>query len=118
MKESQFNRRKFIKEAASTAAGIIVLSSFPKETLAIPGQLAGGPVATSEGKSATFTKAPRIKFSIIGINHAHINGQVEAVTRGGGQFVSFYAKEPDLAAAFSKRFPQAKQVNSEKEILE
>ena len=28
--------------------------------------------------------------------------------RGGGELVSFFAKEPDLAAAFAKRFPQAK----------
>ncbi|MBD0365601.1 MAG: Gfo/Idh/MocA family oxidoreductase, partial [Flavisolibacter sp.] len=60
----------------------------------------------------------RIKFSVIGINHGHIYSQVEAVARGGGEFVSFYAKEPDLAADFAKRFPQVKQVKDEKEILE
>lgn len=59
-----------------------------------------------------------IKFSVIGLNHGHIYGQVEAVTRGGGQLVSFYAKEPELAAAFAKRYPQAKQAKSEKEVLE
>jgi len=31
--------------------------------------------------------------------------------------VSFYAKEPDLVAAFSKAFPEAKLARSEKEIL-
>jgi len=61
---------------------------------------------------------PRIRFSVIGLNHGHINGQTEAVLRGGGELVSFYAKEPDLAAAFSRRFPQAKLARSEKEILE
>jgi predicted dehydrogenase len=55
---------------------------------------------------------------VIGINHNHINSQVEAVKRGGGEFVSFFAKEPDLAAAFSKTFPEAKQVKSMDEILE
>jgi predicted dehydrogenase len=40
------------------------------------------------------------------------------VIRGGGQLVSFYAKEPDLAAAFIKRYPDVKQARSEKEILE
>jgi predicted dehydrogenase len=43
---------------------------------------------------------------------------VEAVTRGGGQFISFYAKEPELADAFSKRFPQAKLARTENEILD
>jgi predicted dehydrogenase len=41
-----------------------------------------------------------------------------AVINGGGHMVSFYAKEQDLAANFSKRFPGAKQISSEKEILE
>lgn len=62
--------------------------------------------------------AARIRFSVIGINHGHIYGQVEAVVRGGGELVSFYAKEPDLAAAFAKRYPQAKQADSEARILE
>ena len=43
---------------------------------------------------------------------------MEAVKRGGGELVSFYAKEPDLVAAFAKRFPQAKLARSEKEILD
>ncbi|MFL6278804.1 MAG: Gfo/Idh/MocA family protein [Vicinamibacterales bacterium] len=63
-------------------------------------------------------RAPRIKFAVIGVNHGHINGQVQTVARGGGQLVSFYAKEPDLAAAFSKRFPEAKVARSEQEILD
>ncbi|MEO6724209.1 MAG: Gfo/Idh/MocA family oxidoreductase [Blastocatellia bacterium] len=61
---------------------------------------------------------PRIKFSVIGLNHGHTNGQTETVLRGGGELVSFYAKEPDLATAFTKKFPQAKLARSEKEILE
>ena len=48
-----------------------------------------------------------VKFAVIGINHAHINSQVDAVLRGGGELVAVYAKEPDLLAAFAKRFPQA-----------
>ena len=43
---------------------------------------------------------------------------VDAVTRGGGQLVSFYAKEPDLVAAFAKKYPAAKLAGSKKEILE
>jgi len=62
--------------------------------------------------------APRIKFGVIGMNHAHINSQVETVLRGGGELVSAYAREPELAAAFLKRFPQATLARSEKEILE
>jgi predicted dehydrogenase len=78
----------------------------------------------NEGRPATAGQAlqpagpARIKFAAIGINHAHINAQVESTIRGGGEFVAFYAKEPDLAAAFAKRFPQARLARSEREILE
>jgi predicted dehydrogenase len=61
---------------------------------------------------------PRIRFSVIGLNHGHINSQTRAVVRGGGELVSFYAKEPELAASYSKDFPQAKLAGSPKEILE
>ncbi len=60
----------------------------------------------------------RIRFGVIGLNHSHINGQVETVRRGGGTLAAFFAKEPDLAAAFAKRFPEAKQAGSAREILE
>jgi predicted dehydrogenase len=59
-----------------------------------------------------------IRFSVIGLNHGHIYGQSEAVIRNGGQLVSFFAKEPELISAFSKRYPDAKLARSEKEILE
>ncbi len=61
---------------------------------------------------------PAIRFAVIGVNHAHINSQVDAVLRGGGELAWVHAKEPDLVATFSKRFPQARQARSEAEILE
>ena len=61
---------------------------------------------------------PRIKFSVVGLNHPHITSQTDAVLRGGGELVSVYAKEPDLAAAFVKRYPQAALATSEREVLE
>lgn len=100
MKNTLFNRRRFLKTSATTATGMAVLSSWPQNALA-----------------NTFAE-PRIKFSVIGLNHGHIYGMVDAVTRGGGQLVSFYAKEPDLAAAFAKRYPQAKPAQSKQEVLE
>jgi len=59
-----------------------------------------------------------IHFSVIGINHGHIYGQVNSLLKAGATFVSFHAPEPDLAAAFSKQYPQVKQAGSEAEILE
>jgi predicted dehydrogenase len=63
-------------------------------------------------------KPARIRFAAIGMNHNHINGQTDAVIRGGGELVSFFAIEPDLAEAYAKRYPQARLARSENEILE
>src|SRR4051812_26856838 len=89
-----------MKEVGMSAAAISVL---PKE---------GFGMAVSQGAR------PRIRFSVIGINHNHINSQVNSVLRGGGELVSLYAAEDDLAAAFIKTFPQVKRARSENEILE
>ncbi|MEJ7739686.1 MAG: Gfo/Idh/MocA family oxidoreductase [Chitinophagaceae bacterium] len=118
MKDPEYNRRKFIREAAGTAAGLAVFSALPKDAFSAPEHYAEESLPGSLNSGTDRAAAPRIKFSVIGINHGHINSQVEAVTRGGGEFVSFYAKELELAAAFSKRFPLAKPVKSQKEILE
>ncbi|GAB3553398.1 Gfo/Idh/MocA family protein [Spirosoma fluminis] len=106
---SHANRRKFIK----TAAGLVVAPALSNEILASPASIIESP-AIHGSKPA----AARIRFSVIGVNHGHIYGQVGAVIRGGGELVSFYAKEPDLAAEFAKRHPQAKQAKSEQEILD
>lgn len=110
MKPSKLNRRKFLKSATAATSAAGLFSMLPK-----------GLLGHSAGEIMTIGRnqlEPKIYFSVIGINHNHIYSQVEATIRGGGQFVSFYAKEDDLAATFSQRFPQAKKVTSEKEILE
>lgn len=61
---------------------------------------------------------PSIRFGVIGVNHPHINSMTAAVIRGGGELVAVYAKEPELAAAYVKQFPQAKLARSEQEILD
>ena len=75
-------------------------------------------VAAAQDTAGAPVRPPRIRFAAIGLNHGHIYGQVGAVIRGGGELVSFFAREPDLAAAFGKRHPQAKPARSEREILE
>ncbi|MBN8826262.1 MULTISPECIES: Gfo/Idh/MocA family oxidoreductase [unclassified Spirosoma] len=107
-------RRNFIKETISTAAGLVLAPALSNELIGAPALVR----STSLGSDSVPTGAARIRFSVIGMNHGHIYGQVGAVQRGGGELVSFYAKEPDLAAEFAKRFPQAKQAKSEAEILE
>jgi predicted dehydrogenase len=63
-------------------------------------------------------RPPRIRFGVIGLNHGHIYGQVAATIAGGGELVSYFADEPDLASAFAKRYPQATLARSAREVLE
>ena len=62
--------------------------------------------------------ASGIRFAVIGINHNHIFGQVDALLGAGATFVSFFAKEDDLAASFAERYPQAERVHDARRILE
>ena len=115
MKDPQFNRRNFIRNTAATATGLAFLSALPKKTMA---RINSSTAESNPAFPEVYTGDPRIRFSVIAINHSHINSMVDAVIRGGGQFVSFYAKEADLSADFAKRFPQVKIAASEQEILE
>ena len=99
MKRYLFNRRRFIKDSSKAIAGITLLSSLTNPSWAV-------------------RKPVRIRFAVIGINHPHIYGMINTVIDGGGELVSVYAKEPELIAEFSKRYPQAKRANTPKEILE
>jgi len=105
------NRRQFIRQSAQSAAGLMALSAMPSPGFGNALELK----ATSDFQA--YSGPPRLKFAAIGLNHGHIYGQVEAVIRGGGELVSFYAKEADLAAAFAKRYPQAKLARSAEEII-
>jgi len=76
------------------------------------------PVSLAGGTSATASVVPRLRFGVVGMNHGHIYGMVDAIVRGGGQLVSFHANEPELAADFARRYPAATQASDERAILE
>jgi predicted dehydrogenase len=101
------NRRNFIKSAIGVSTGILTA-----------GRLLGNGFSPFTIPWVKKSQTPRIRFSVIGINHGHIYGQVNSVIRGGGELVAFHAKEDGLAAGFTKAFPQAKRVQTEAEILE
>jgi len=113
----QANRRRFLRQSITTAAGLAA-TVLPGNLSGEPFNLNRRPIVSRERTGPAKAGASLIRFSAIGLNHGHITGQVETVIRGGGELVSFYAIEPDLIAAFTKRFPQAKLARSEKEILE
>ena len=107
MSQSNSDRRKFLKNA-SLLSGMYLLSGFQNKV-------------KSETIIQTNTKpiiANRIKFAVINIDHPHIYGMTDAIKRGGGELVALYAKQPNLAAAFLKLYPEAKLAKSEEEILE
>ena len=107
MNQSNSDRRKFLKNA-SLLSGMYLLSGFQNKV-------------KSETIIQTNTKpiiANRIKFAVINIDHPHIYGMTDAIKRGGGELVALYAKQPNLAAAFLKLYPEAKLAKSEEEILE
>jgi len=114
-KNNGSDRRQFIKHTAAAATGITLLSAFSKKTIE---ELSNAGTLNKPLTPGMNLQEARIKFSVININHSHIYGMVDAVTRGGGQLVSFYAKEPDLVSAFQKRYPQAKLAKDKKEILD
>ena len=60
----------------------------------------------------------KIRFAAIGLNHDHIYMQVECITAAGGELVGFHAPEDELAAQFSRRYPDAKRAESADELLE
>ena len=65
----------------------------------------------------TNTKPP-LRFAAIGLNHAHIYGQTVALLDAGAELVAVHADEDDLAAAYQKRFPQARRVADRRAILD
>ena len=111
MKKKSVDRREFIKTSGNAAAGMMVAAG-------LSANAARGLRATSSQSTSDSRVKRSLKFSVIGINHDHIYAQVEATHRGGGELVSFYAKEPELAAAFSKHYPDIKLAGSEKEVLD
>jgi predicted dehydrogenase len=103
------DRRTFLKSSLSTAA----IAAAPLVLTARRGD-----AAPAQDAAAQPGGEPRIRFAAIGMNHGHINGMCDSLIRSGGELASFYAKEPDIAAAFAKRYPKAVLAKSEQEILD
>lgn len=105
------DRRTFIKQVSEGAAALSLVPA------AAAAQMSGADTVPTPAATARNTPA-RIRFSVIGLNHGHINSMTAAVIRGGGELVAVYAREPELVAQYSKLFPTVKVARSEAEILE
>ena len=108
---SDNNRREFLRQAG--LAGM-----FSAVAPAVMGQSSGAfTVETANSTPATPPKH-KIRFGVIGLDHAHIYSMSAAVKRGGGELVSVFATDPKQIEAFRKQFPEAKLAGSEDEIIE
>jgi predicted dehydrogenase len=64
------------------------------------------------------TTNPGFAFAAIGLNHDHIYGQTECMFEAGCELVAYCAPEDGVAARYGDRYPQARRVRDEREILE
>jgi predicted dehydrogenase len=100
-------RRAFVRASAVSAAALTAFGAV------IPRNLSAAVHTATRGR-----RQARLRFGVVGVNHSHIYGMTNAVLRGGGELVSFHVREPELAAAFGRRFPQARPVPDERQVLE
>ncbi len=112
------SRRTFIRTSLASATGLSALSMFSQDIFSREGYNNSTPVEVILKPEKRPAPANSIRFSVIGLNHGHIYGMADALLGGGGKLVSVYAREPELLAAFTKRYPNVKVAGSEEEILD
>jgi predicted dehydrogenase len=109
---SSTDRRSFLQSAG--LAGM-----FSAVAPAAFSQATSGTVSQEKAQDATpATPKHSIRFSVIGLDHAHINSMTAAVQRGGGKLVAVYSADPKQIAEFKQRFGDVKVARSEDEIIE
>ena len=108
-------RRDFLKQAG--LMGSIAVLAGPGAGAMAPGSGLTGIREESLPLQAEETPKYHIKFAVCGMSHDHIYGMVGAIQRGGGEMVAAWGGEEDKIAAFTKRFPNARIVKTQDEIL-
>jgi predicted dehydrogenase len=117
MNNEATGRRGFLKHAGLLGS-IAMMGGFSQSALA--GDGAPDRVIEDLALPEQMEEAPKyhIKFAVCGMSHDHIYGMVGAVQRGGGELVAVWGQEPDKLATFTKRFPNARVVKTQDEILD
>lgn len=105
---SNTDRRTFLQSAG--LAGIA--SAFSSMAAA------QGTPAHEKAKTEAPASKHSIRFSVIGLDHAHIYGMTAALQRGGGKLVSVYGSDSKQVAEFRAKFGDVKVARSEDEILQ
>jgi len=112
------DRRNFIRKSFASATGLAVSSMLPSDLFGRDLHNTHHPEEIILKPGIRTRPKESIRFSVIGINHGHINGIVNSLINGGGELVMVYAIEPELLKGFVKAFPNVKVARSEEEILE
>lgn len=105
---SNTDRRTFLQ-----SAGLAGIASAMSSTA-----IAQGAPAHEKAKTQAPASKHSIRFSVIGLDHAHIYGMTAAVQRGGGKLVAVYGSDPKQIADFRAKFGDVKVARSEDEILQ
>src|SRR6185437_4825461 len=120
MKVTSTCRRDFLRQAsqAGLMGSIAMMAGLPERAIAADGMHA--PVIEQAVAPAQPGPSPQhhIKFAVCGMSHDHIYGMVGAVQRGGGELVAVWGGEEDKLAQFARRFPGARIVKTQDEILD
>lgn len=114
MQGEDFGRRSFLRGLGATG----LMAALPEAGFAA-GPANGGVIHEVLPAQSEADAQPKhsIKFAVCGISHDHIHGMIGAIQRGGGELVMAYGEEPDKLAVFTKRYPNARMVQSEDAIL-
>jgi predicted dehydrogenase len=106
--------RRFLLAGAGLAG---IAAALPPE-LRAQTQASGNAVSAEAAPSGPEPQSRhRIRFAVIGLDHGHIYSMTDAMIRGGGIPVGFYAADPAQIATFRKRYGNLPLASSEAELL-
>lgn len=71
-----------------------------------------------EGKPQPVCEPGQFVFAAIALDHGHIYGMCNGLTRAGATLKWVYDPDPAKVAAFRAKFPQAQAAESERQVLE
>lgn len=111
MKIKSADRRDFLRQAGLMGS-IAMMTGLPE--MASGGSLIEDAVTPAPAEAEA---KYHIQFAVCGMSHDHIYGMVEAMKRGGGELVAAWGSEEEKLAAFTRRYPDAKMVKAQDEIL-
>ena len=115
---TESTRREYSMRQTGLLRSIPMAAGIPERILAVGG--IGGNAVEDTCTPAQPEQTPRhhIEFAVCGMSHDHIYSMIAAMQRGGGELMAAWGSEEDKLAQFSRRYPTAKIVPTQEEILD